>query len=66
MIAHNDGLEAIAKNEDDLNFIYGKTFEMKEGVYREVRLYFSHEAKKLVLCSSQPDALPKINLEEES
>ena len=64
LIANNEGFEAIAQNEEDLNFVYGKSFEIIEGVYREVRVYFSHEARKLVVCSSQVDNMPPQNLDD--
>lgn len=66
LIANNDVLEAITYNSEDLNFVYGKTFEMVEGVYREVRVYFSDEARKLVVCSSQVENMPTHNLDENS
>lgn len=50
LIVNNKGINSMT-GKDDLTLVYGKTVEVSEGVYRELKLFLYKQARKLVLCS---------------
>jgi hypothetical protein len=56
LVAHNDGIEAMVK--EDMTLIFGKTVQIQEGVYREFKVYLSQKARKLVLCTANVKNIP--------
>jgi len=56
LLVNNKGIPSMA-SRDETTLVYGKTFEVQQGVYREIKLFFSKQARKLIVCSSQIDGI---------